>query len=75
MQLFLICIFTLGAYLVGRYSAKVECEEKLLKLRIDHNILKKAFNKLIQDEEKKEEPSYGTKQGYWEAEDDFHINQ
>ena len=72
MQLSLICILTVGAYLVGRYSAKVECEEKLVKLRLDHNILKKAFNKLIQDEEKQEEPSCKTKQGYWEVEDDFH---
>ena len=72
MQLFLICIFTLGAYLIGRYSAKVECEEKLFKLKVDHDILKKAFNKLIQDEEKQEETSSVTKQGYWEVEDDFH---
>lgn len=72
MELFLICIFTLGAYLIGRYSTKVECEERLFKLKVDHDILKKAFNKLIQDEEKQEETSSVTKQGYWEVEDDFH---
>ena len=73
MQMLLICILVAGAYLTGRFTAKSEYEEKFDDLRTDHDTLKRAFNKLIQEEEEKqEEASYGTKQGYWEAEDEFH---
>jgi hypothetical protein len=72
MQMAVICILVAGAYLTGRFVTKGEYEEKLDDLRTDHDTLKRAFNKLIQEEEKQEETSLGTKQGYWEVEDEFH---
>ena len=72
MQMLFICILIAGAYLTGRFVTKSEYEERLDDLRTDHDTLKRAFNKLIQDEEKQEETSWGTKQGYWEVEDEFH---
>jgi hypothetical protein len=70
MQMLLICILVAGAYLTGRFVTKSEYEEKLDDLRADHDTLKRAFNKLIQEEEEVSETKQ--QQSYWEAEDEFH---
>lgn len=69
MQMLLICILVAGAYLTGRFVTKSEYEEKLDDLRTDHDTLKRAFNKLIQEEELSETKQ---QQSYWEVEDEFH---
>jgi Tfp pilus assembly protein PilO len=70
MQMLLICILVAGAYLTGRFVTKSEYEEKFDDLRTDHDTLKRAFNKLIQEEEELSETKQ--QQSYWEVEDEFH---
>lgn len=72
MQMSLICILVAGAYLTGRFVTKSEYEEKLDGLRADHDTLKRAFNKLVQEEEIQQSSPVIKQQSYWAHEDEFH---